>query len=75
MRIWMLAPLLYSVAAIDADRGGELSSTFFDRMIASSSRFDPFGAVQLAERATARECCNVRSRGSIPAASDREMNG
>lgn len=59
MRIWMLASLLYAVSAIGGDRGLEPSSEFFDRVIARSSRFDPFSDVQRAERATARECCKV----------------
>ena len=63
MRIWMLASLLYAVAAIGGDRGVEPSSQFFDRVIASSSRFDPFSEVQQAERATARECCKVCKKG------------
>jgi hypothetical protein len=63
MRIWMLASLLYAVAAIGGDPGMERSSQFFDRVIASSSRFDPFSEVQQAERATARECCKVCEKG------------
>ncbi len=63
MRIWMLASLLYAVAAIGGDRGVESSSQFFDRVIASSSRFDPFSEFQQGERATARECCKVCKKG------------
>ncbi len=59
MRIWMLASLLFAVTAIGGDRGAERSSRFFDRVIASSSRLDPFSEIQQAERATARECCKV----------------
>jgi hypothetical protein len=46
MRIWMLASL-FAVTAIGGDRGMESSSQFFDRVIASSSRLDPFTEVQL----------------------------
>jgi hypothetical protein len=35
MRIWMLASLLYAVAAAGGDRGMERSSQLFDRVIAS----------------------------------------
>jgi hypothetical protein len=63
MRIWMLASLLFAVAAIGGDRGVEPSSPFFDRVIASSSRFDPFSEFQQAERATACECRKVCKEG------------
>ena len=63
MRIWMLASLLYALAAIGGDRGVESSSQFFDRVIASSSRFDPFSETQKAERMTAREGCQVCKKG------------
>jgi hypothetical protein len=38
----MLASLLFAVTAIGGDRGMETSSRFFDRVIATSSRSDPF---------------------------------
>ena len=63
MRIWMLASLLYAVTAIGGDRGMESSSRFFDRVIATSSRFDPFSESQQSERVTARECCKVCTPG------------
>ena len=63
MRIWMLASLLYAVAAIGGDRGMESSSRFFDRVIATSSRSNPFNEFQQTERAAARECCKVCKKG------------
>ena len=63
MRIWMLVSLLYTVAAIGGDRGMEPSSRFFDRVIATSPRSNPFNEFQQSERATARECCKVCSKG------------
>jgi hypothetical protein len=62
MRIWMLASLLYAVTAIGGDRGMETSSRFFDRVIATSSRENPFNEFQHTERA-ARECCKVCKKG------------
>jgi hypothetical protein len=63
MRIWMLASLLYAVAAMSGDRGVEPSSQFFDHVIANSSRFDPFSEIQQSERPTTRECCQVCKKG------------
>ena len=74
MRLWIhpiraalrkptCSSLLYAVAAIGGDRGVEPSSQFFDRVIASSSRFDPFNEVQQWERVNARECCEVCKKG------------
>lgn len=63
MRIWMLVSLLYTVAAIGGDRGMEPSYRFFDRVIASSSRSNPFNEFQQDESAVARECCKVCSKG------------
>jgi hypothetical protein len=63
MRIWMLASLLIAVTATSGDRGMESSSRFFDREIASSSRFNPFSEVQQTERATASKCCKVCEKG------------
>lgn len=63
MRIWMLASLLYAVTAVGGDRGMEGSSRFFDRVIATSSQFDPFSESQQSERLTARECCKVSKKG------------
>ena len=59
----MLVSLLFAVTAIGSDRGMESSSRFFDRVIANSSRLDPFSEVQQSERATARECCKVCKKG------------
>ena len=64
MRIWMLASLLLAVTAIGGDRGMETSSRFFDRVIATSSRSNPFNEFQQAERAAAeKQCCKVCSKG------------
>lgn len=63
MRIWMLVSLLYTVAAIGGDRGMEPSSRFIDRVIATSPRSNPFNEFQQSERAMARECCKVCSKG------------
>lgn len=64
MRIWMLVSLLYTVTAIGGDRGMEPSSRFFDRVIASSSRSNPFNDFHLSERATASaRCCKTCSKG------------
>lgn len=64
MRIWMLVSLLYTVAAIGGDRGMEPSSQFFDRVIATSPRSNPFNEFQLSERATASaQCCKICSKG------------
>ena len=53
MRIWMLASLLFAVTAIGGDRGMETSSRFFDRVIATSSRSNPFNEFQQTESAAA----------------------
>ena len=63
MRIWMLASLLIAVTATGGDRGMESSSRFFDRVIATSPRLNPFSETQRSERATARECCKVCKKG------------
>lgn len=63
MRIWMLVSLLYAVAAIGGDRGMESSSQFFDRVIATSPRSNPFSETQQSERAAADRCCKVCSKG------------
>jgi hypothetical protein len=64
MRIWMLAALLFAVTAIGGDRGMETSSRFFDRVIAMSSRSDPFNEIEQAESAAAeKQCCKVCSKG------------
>lgn len=62
MRIWMLASLLYAAAAIGGDHGMESSSQFFDRVIATSPRSNPFSETQ-SERATADRCCKICSKG------------
>jgi hypothetical protein len=46
-----------------ANRGVEPSCQFSNRVIASSSRFDPFSEILRAERAAARECCKVCKKG------------
>jgi hypothetical protein len=63
MRIWMLASLLFAVTAIGGDRGMETSSRFFDRVIATSSRSNPFNEFQQSESAAAAKCCKVCSKG------------
>ena len=64
MRIWMLASLLFAVTAIGGDRGMETSSRFFDRVIATSSRSNPFNEFQQSESAAAeKQCCKVCSKG------------
>ena len=63
MRIWMLASLLFAVTAIGGDRGMESSSQFFDRVIATSSRLDPFNELQQCERAKADKCCKICTKG------------
>jgi hypothetical protein len=65
MRIWMLAALLLAVTAIGGDRGMETSSRFFDRVVAMSSRSNPFNEFQQSERAAAdKQCCKVCSKGT-----------
>jgi hypothetical protein len=64
MRIWMLASLLFAVTAIGGDRGMETPSRFFDRVIATSARLNPFNELQQIERAAAeKHCCKVCSKG------------
>jgi hypothetical protein len=60
----MLASLLFAVTAIGGDRGMENSSRFFDRVIATSARSDPFDEIEQIERATAqKQCCKVCKKG------------
>jgi len=59
----MLASLRYAVTAIGGDRGMESSSRFFDRVIATSPRSNPFNEFQESERATAHKCCQVCKKG------------
>ena len=63
MRTWMLASLLYAVAAIGGDRGAEPSYQFVERVIASAERASPFEMVEQSERANARECCKTCTKG------------
>jgi hypothetical protein len=63
MRTWMLAPLLYAVAAMGGDQGIETSAQFFDRSIASSERSNPFQQFEQVGRETAARCCKVCTKG------------
>lgn len=63
MRIWMLGSLFYAVTAIGGDRGIELSSRFFGRVVATSQQSNLFDEFQQSERATRGKCCTICSRG------------
>ena len=64
MRIWMLAALLFAVTAIGGDRGVETSPRFFDRVIATSARSNPFNEIAQSESAAAeKQCCKVCKKG------------
>jgi len=56
MRTWMLALLLYAVAAIGGDRGPEPSSEFLQRVIATAVRSSPLAK-------PSAECCKVCKKG------------
>ena len=64
MRIWMLASLLFAVTAIGGDRGMETSSRFFDRVIATSPRSNPFNELSRLSCDSGEECCKVVRRAS-----------
>jgi hypothetical protein len=63
MRTWMLASLLYAVAAIGGDRGAEPSYQFVERVVATAERASPLEGLEQSRSADARECCKVCKKG------------
>jgi hypothetical protein len=63
MRTWMLASLLFAVAAMGGDREVETSAQFFDRAVAASQRSSPFQEFSHTDRVTAAKCCKVCTKG------------
>lgn len=65
MRTWMLALLLYAVAALGGDRGTEPSSQFFQCVVATAERATPLPRpIEKVERERpAAECCKVCKKG------------
>jgi hypothetical protein len=66
MRIWTLVALLFTVTAVRGDRGMEASSRFFDRVIATSARSNPFNEFQQGESAAAEKQCCKACKNSKP---------
>lgn len=50
MRTWILASLLYAVAAVGGDRADEPSYQFAERVVATAQRASPFGMSEQSER-------------------------
>jgi hypothetical protein len=63
MRTWIIALLLYAVAALGGDRGTEPSYQFAERVVATAERSSPFETTEQSQSASARECCKVCTKG------------
>jgi len=64
MRTWIIALLLYAVAALGGYRRTEPSDQFVERVVANAERSSPFEKTEQSQSANARECCKVCTKGT-----------